>query len=124
MAEIKLISDKWEPNTGNHILQYEVIPGDGETVGEVKCSFGKVNGQLVTVTIPATKDPTSFSITASVTKDEKTSTFRTEFDVAGDTAAPDPTEPRLPSWSAVSVNYDKTINDAVNNDVTKLISVI
>ena len=120
MAEIKLISDKWEPNTGNHILQYEVIPGDGETVGEVKCSFGnsKVNGQLVTVTIPATKDPTSFSITASVTKDEKTSTFRTEFDVAGDTAAPDPTEPRLPSWSAVSVNYDKTINDAVNNDVS------
>ena len=119
MAEIKLISDKWEPNTGNHILQYEVIPGDGETVGEVKCSFGnsKVNGQLVTVTIPATKDPTSFSITASVTKDEKTSTFRTEFDVAGDTAAPDPTEPRLPSWSAVSVNYDKTINAAVNNDV-------
>ncbi len=124
MAEIKLISDKWEPNTGNHILQYEVIPGDGETLGEVKCTFGnsKTNGQLVTVTIPATKDPTPFSITASITKDEKTSTVRAEFNVAGDTTAPELPVPSLSSWSAVSVDYidyDQTINDATDNNVNE-----
>ena len=122
MAEIKLISDEWKTK-GDHVLRYEVVPGDGESVGEVKCSFAGdkppvINGRSVTVTIPATRNSTKFSISAPITKDGKTSTVWTEFDVAGDTDAPDPTKQNSAlSWSAVPVDYDSVISAAPNNDV-------
>lgn len=124
MAEIRLISDKWVQRTGEHVLQYEVVPGDGETISSVECSYqwSEVVSRFVTVKIPATKDSTSLSITASVTKDEKTSTVRTEFNVAGDTTAPEQPVPSLSSWSAVPVDYvdyDQTINGAADNNVNE-----